>query len=450
MSVDTTPSPTERQPALPGVKRSWWGRLVESQTAIDFVGRRWVGITISGILIVLTVISMFTRGLNLGIDFEGGISWDVPADSGFSIDDAEDLLTANDLSPEGARIQERSSESGTFVKVQISDQPAEVGASMRQVFAEAAGVDADEVNVNLVSSTWGEEITEKALRALVIFLALVALFIAFRFEWRMAVAAIVAMLHDVLISVGIYSIFQFLITPATVIAFLTILGYSLYDTVVVFDRIRENEAKVGSKRPLYADIVNVSMNQVLMRSLNTSFAAIVPVLSLLVVGSWIMGQTALSEFAVALLIGMLTGAYSSILIAVPIVFWLKQTDANWKSKSKDWATGEELPRDGDGRRRRDAARSLPRPRHGRARSGGRHRRRRGRHQTVTGDPCRHRRRRALARSPAAQEDSPLTLRARSVTSSYGRRRDVDPGSHQGDSRLSQAEHHLPGHHAPAG
>jgi preprotein translocase subunit SecF len=333
---------TSRDARLPGVERSWWGRLVESQTAIDFVGRRWVGITISAILIVLTVISLFTRGLNLGIDFEGGVSWDVPAANGFDAGDAEELLGDNGLSAEGARIQERSSESGTFVKVQISDQPAEVGEAMRQVFAEAAGVSTDDVNVNLVSSTWGEEITEKAVRALVIFLALVAIFIALRFEWRMAIASIVAMLHDVVISVGIYSMFQFLVTPATVIAFLTILGYSLYDTVVVFDRVRENEGKVGSKRPLYADIVNVSMNQVLMRSLNTTFSSIVPVLSLLIVGSWIMGQTALSEFAVALLIGMLTGAYSSILIAVPLLYWLKQSDPNWRSSSKDWATGEEL------------------------------------------------------------------------------------------------------------
>jgi preprotein translocase subunit SecF len=346
MSDSTTP--TAERPdstagrAVPGVKRSAWGRLVESQTAIDFVGRRWVGITISLILILLTVISLWTRGLNLGIDFEGGVSWDVPAENGFTAEDAEDVLADNDLSAEGARIQERSSDAGTFIKVQIGDQPAEVGEALRQEFADAAGVDVDTVNVNLVSSTWGEEITEKAIRALVIFLSLVALFIAFRFEWRMAIAAILAMVHDVVISVGIYSIFQFVVTPATVIAFLTILGYSLYDTVVVFDRIRENEARVGSKRPLYADIVNVSMNQVLMRSLNTSFSAIIPVLSLLVIGAWIMGQSTLTEFAVALLIGMLTGAYSSILVAVPILFWLKQTDAGWKSKSTAWATGEEL------------------------------------------------------------------------------------------------------------
>jgi preprotein translocase subunit SecF len=344
---DSTTQTAERPDPTPGratqaVKRSAWGRLVESQTAIDFVGRRWVGITISLILILLTVISLWTRGLNLGIDFEGGVSWDVPAENGFTAEDAEDVLADNDLSAEGARIQERSSDAGTFIKVQVGDQPGEIGEALRQEFADAAGVDVDTVNVNLVSSTWGEEITEKAIRALVIFLSLVALFIAFRFEWRMAIAAILAMVHDVVISVGIYSIFQFVVTPATVIAFLTILGYSLYDTVVVFDRIRENEARVGSKRPLYADIVNVSMNQVLMRSLNTSFSAIIPVMSLLVIGAWIMGQSTLTEFAVALLIGMLTGAYSSILVAVPILFWLKQTDATWKSKSTAWATGEEL------------------------------------------------------------------------------------------------------------
>jgi preprotein translocase subunit SecF len=337
---------TERrpEPRAPGVERSAWGRLVEAQTAVDFVGRRKIGLIISAVLLVISVASLFTRELNLGIDFEGGVSWDVPADNGFSSEDAEAVLTDNGLEVEGARIQERRSESGEFVKVQVGDQPAEVGEQLRAAFAEAADVPIDDVNVNLVSSTWGEQITEKAIRALVIFLALVALFIAIRFEWRMALAAILAMIHDVLISVGIYSLLQWVVTPATVIAFLTILGYSLYDTIVVFDRIRENEAKVGVKRPPYADVVNVSMNQVLMRSLNTSMAAIVPVLSLLLIGSGLLGQATLSEFALALLIGMITGAYSSIFIAVPLVYSLKQRDPKWANTSGDAerAVGEEL------------------------------------------------------------------------------------------------------------
>jgi preprotein translocase subunit SecF len=323
------------------VERTAWGRLVESQTAIDFVGRRKIGLIASAVLILISLLALVTRDLNLGIDFEGGVSWDVPAEN-FTIGDAEDVLSANDLSTEGARIQQRGGESGDFIKVQVGDQPAEVGEELRAAFAEAAQVAPDEINISLVSSSWGSEITDKAIRALVIFLALVALFIAIRFEWRMALAAILAMLHDVLISVGIYSLFQFLVTPSTVIAFLTILGYSLYDTIVVFDRIRENEGRVGSRKPLYADVVNVSINQVLMRSLNTSLSAVVPVLSLLLIGAGLLGQGTLAEFALALLIGMLTGAYSSIFLAVPLVYWLKQTDPKWKSKSTDRAVGEDL------------------------------------------------------------------------------------------------------------
>jgi preprotein translocase subunit SecF len=333
----TEPAP----PPVAGVRKSRWGRLVDSQTAIDFVGARKWGFLLSAVLIIATVISLFTQGLNLGIDFEGGISWDVPA-ANFSIDDAHQVLEDNGLSAEGARIQERQSEATDFIKVQVADQPEEVGTALRDKFAEAAGVDADEVNVNLVSSSWGSEITEKAIRALVIFLALVAVFISIRFEWRMAIASILAMVHDVVVSVGIYSIFQFLVTPSTVIAFLTILGYSLYDTIVVFDRIRENEARFLSLKPPYDDVINVSMNQVLMRSIMTTFASVIPVLSMLVVGAWIMGQTTLEEFGLALLIGLITGAYSSLFIAAPLLGYLKKTDANWKTRTGPRATGEKL------------------------------------------------------------------------------------------------------------
>jgi preprotein translocase subunit SecF len=326
----------------PTIANSGLGRLFEGQTAIDFVGRRKIGVAISATLLVATVISLFAQGLNLGIDFEGGISWDVPAANGFTVDDASEILTENGLSTEGARLQQRSSESGDFIKVQVGDQPEEVGAELRQAFADAAGVPIDDVNVNLVSSSWGSEITSKALRALLIFLAVVAVFISLRFEWRMAVAAIVAMVHDVLISVGIYSIFQFIVTPPTVIAFLTILGYSLYDTIVVFDRVKENEARFAAQRPPYEDVLNVSMNQVLMRSLNTSFSSVVPVISLLFIGAGVMGQTTLAEFALALLIGMLTGAYSSIFVAAPLLGILKRSDKNWASRKIDRAVGEVL------------------------------------------------------------------------------------------------------------
>jgi len=334
---------TESKPPghVAGVRKTRWGRLVDSQTAIDFIGARKWGFLLSAVVIIATLISLGTQGLNLGIDFEGGISWDVPAQN-FTVNDAEQVLTDNGLSTQGARIQERQSQATDFIKVQIADQPESVGTEMKAKFAEAAGVSPDEVNVNLVSSSWGSEITSKALRALVIFLALVAVFISIRFEWRMAIAAILAMLHDVIVSVGIYSIFQFLVTPPTVIAFLTILGYSLYDTIVVFDRIRENETRFLAQKPSYEDVINVSMNQVLMRSIMTTFSSVIPVLSMLVVGAWIMGQTTLEEFGLALLIGLITGAYSSLFIAAPLLGYMKKTDANWRTRTGPHATGEAL------------------------------------------------------------------------------------------------------------
>ena len=186
-------------------------------------------------------------------------------------------------------------------------------------------------SVNAVSASWGSEITKKAVRALVFFFIAIALYISIRFEWRMAVGAILAVVHDVFISVGIYSVFGFQVTPETVVAFLTILGFSLYDTIVVFDKVHENTKRLTGGRRTYADIVNLSMNQTLMRSLNTSLAAVLPVLSLLVVGSWIMGAVALQDFAVALLVGLITGSYSSIFVATPILAVLKEREPKWRA-----------------------------------------------------------------------------------------------------------------------
>src|SRR5262245_56222303 len=220
-------------------------------------------------------------------------------------------------------MEERDSTQGDLVKVQIKEIPADVRVSLQEAFAEVAGVDPADVSVAAVSSSWGEQITRKAVIALVVFLLLFSVVIAIRFEWRMAIAAIIAMIHDVVIAAGIYSVFGFTVTPPTVIAFLTILGYSLYDTIVVFDRVKENERRVLAAGLTPADLVNVSTNQVLMRSLNTSLSALLPVMSLLVVGAWLLGQVTLLEFALALLVGMLTGAYSSIFIATPVFGILK-------------------------------------------------------------------------------------------------------------------------------
>jgi preprotein translocase subunit SecF len=323
------------------VARTTLGRLYRGQTAIDFHGHRRIGFLISALLIVATVVSLATRALNLGIDFEGGVVWDVPGAT-FTIDDAEGVLEANGLDVAEARIQVRTSESGEVVKIQVSELSLEQQEVIRADLAAAAGVPVEDVSSSSVSSSWGRDVTDQAIRALAVFLVLVAIFISIRFEWRMAIAALVAMVHDVVIAVGIYSLLGFLVTPATVIAFLTILGYSLYDTIVVFDRVRENEAKFAAHKTPYADVVNTSMNQVLMRSINTSLSSIIPVLSLLIVGAGIMGATTLSEFALALLVGMLTGVYSSIYIATPLLAVIKERMSDWSTPASERARGEDL------------------------------------------------------------------------------------------------------------
>jgi preprotein translocase subunit SecF len=305
-----------------------WHRLYHGETTFDFVGKRRIGFLISGILLAVSAVSLLTRDLNLGIDFEGGVAWEFPVQGDFDTDAAGDILSANGLNPDDAKIQTLGSGGDERIRVQVAPQPQEVQQQVRQAFAEGAGLaDVEQVGVTSVGPTWGDEITRKALRALVFFFIAIALYITLRFEWRMALGALAAVVHDVGITVGIYSIFGFEVSPATVVAFLTILGYSLYDTIVVFDKVHENARRyVPSGRVTYSDVVNLSMNQVLMRSLNTTIAALLPVLSLLIVGSMILGAVAIQDFALALFVGLLTGAYSSIYIATPILAALKERE----------------------------------------------------------------------------------------------------------------------------
>jgi preprotein translocase subunit SecF len=321
-TVDTTTEAGGSRAHVRPIGATRWRRLILGQTAIDFWGRRRLWMTISLVLLAISAVSLWQRGLELGIDFEGGVAWDVPADQ-LSVDDARGVLEDAGIPADQAKIQERTSDSGNIIKVQVGDQPEAVRVELQEAFATAAGVQPADVSVASVSATWGEEITRKALLALIVFLFLIAIYISFRFEWRMAVTALLAMLHDVAISVGIYSVFGFDVTPATVVAFLTVLGYSLYDSIVVFDRIRDNEKRVAAAGLTAGDLINISMNQVLLRSINTTLASSLPVLSLLLIGAGLFGQVTLREFAIALLVGMLTGAYSSLFVASPMLGWLK-------------------------------------------------------------------------------------------------------------------------------
>jgi preprotein translocase subunit SecF len=233
------------------------------------------------------------------------------------------------IGQEGARVQIRTERDETeTVVVQTEALDVADRDELVETVATVAGVDANDTSVAAVGPTFGSEITRRAIEALVIFLVVVALFITWRFEWKMAVAALAALFHDLIITAGIYSIIGFEVTPATVIAILTILGYSLYDTVVVFDKITENVHELGS-RHTFTEIANLSMNQVLMRSLNTSATSLLPIGSLLLVGSYLLGAATLREFALALFIGIAAGTYSSIFVATPLL-------TEWKEREPEW------------------------------------------------------------------------------------------------------------------
>src|SRR5206468_6540610 len=218
------------------------------------------------------------------------------------------------------------------VRVQSKDiKPNEEGA-VTDALAKYGGVQRTDVSVSTVGPTFGDQVRNNAVKALIVFFVLIAIYLSIRFEIKMAAAAIVAVVHDIIVTVGVYAVTGFEVTPATVVAFLTILGFSLYDTVVVFDKVKDNQARLGTVRgDTYSTMVNRSLNQVLMRSINTSIVALLPVASLLFVGTYVFGGLALRDFALALFVGLLTGAYSSIFVATPILAWLKERQPRYRA-----------------------------------------------------------------------------------------------------------------------
>ncbi len=299
-------------------------RLYHGETAFDFAGRARIWFIASGVVIAAGLISLLTQGLNYGIDFKGGTSWEVKA-PGVSVAEARDQLRPFGMGD--AKIQIAG---GDTVRVQSDTRAPEEQQRITEAMAQMGGVDTSQVSVNDVGPSWGKDVTKKARTALIAFFVLISAYIWLRFEWKMAVAALAAVVHDIFVTVGVYSISRFEVTPATVVAFLTILGYSLYDTIVVFDKVEENSKGLSATgRLTYTDTVNLSMNQVLMRSLNTSLVAILPILSILLIGAGVLGATTLKDFGLALLIGLLTGAYSSIFIAAPILAIVKEREPRY-------------------------------------------------------------------------------------------------------------------------
>jgi preprotein translocase subunit SecF len=308
-------------------------RLFRGETSFDFVGRWRQWFAISAVIILVGLISLSTRGLNFSIDFRGGTVWEVPSNAsvahvrsvvgnavpGFDQSTIE-ILTNTETHQRTVKVEAAAKFTGDTAQVQ----------KITDALAKMAGVSPNDVQLNDIGPSWGANITDKAIKAVIVFLIVVSGYIWLRFEGKMAVAALVALIHDILITIGIYSLSGFQVSPDTVIAFLTVLGYSLYDTIVVFDRIQENTRGLASTNRLtYSDTVNLSVNQVLARSLNTSLVAILPILSILVVGAWILGASALQDFGLALFIGLTTGAYSSLFIASPVLALLKEREPRY-------------------------------------------------------------------------------------------------------------------------
>jgi preprotein translocase subunit SecF len=224
--------------------------------------------------------------------------------------------------------------SGRDATVTVTKLPANPVTEVAAKLAKYTGTELNNVDITTVGPTWGREVSEKAVKALIIFFLLLAVYLSIRFEWKMAASAIVAVVHDIVFTLGVYALLQFQVTPATVTAFLTILGFSLYDTVVVFDKVSEYQrSMVSTGRSTYGEMVNKALNAVLMRSLSTSLVALMPVLSLLIVGTWILGATALEDFALALAVGLFIGSYSSIFVAAPLLAWWKEREPQYKALS---------------------------------------------------------------------------------------------------------------------
>lgn len=304
------------------------GRLRGGGFAFRFVGRARLWFTISGLVLLVSVGSIALRGFNAGIDFTGGTALEVQARAAdVSVRDVRRAIAA--VGVEEATIQEVGD--GGFL-VQMAHLAVDEQRVAVEALAEVTEVDVDEVNVTDVGPKWGQQITNQAVRALLIFLVVAVLYISIRLEPKMAGAAMVALVHDLLVTAGIYSLTGFVVTPASVIAFLTVLGYSLYDTVVIFDRVKERTATLSASGSVtYAQGVDEAVNQVLVRSLNTSITSLLPVGSLLFVGSFLLGAQTLRELALALFIGLSAGTYSSVFVATPVV-------ALWKEREDRWST----------------------------------------------------------------------------------------------------------------
>src|SRR5579864_8556812 len=309
------------------------GRLYRGEVSYDFVGRKRRWYTISGAILLISIVALFVHGLDFSVDFKGGAVFQFPASASQTATTVGDAVTHAGVS--GAVVQSLSGLHGKEWQVQTkaltSGQTLQVESSLESQL----GVSGSKISTTFVGPSWGSTITAKAIQALISFLIVIVLYLSIAFEWKMAVAAFVALIHDLVIATGVYALTGFQVSPATVIGLLTILGYSLYDTVVVFDKVRENTAGLlGGARSTYSQAANLALNQTLVRSINTSLIALLPVAAILFVGGGLLGAGELKDLALVLFVGMLSGTSSSIFIATPVLADLKEREPQYKALAK--------------------------------------------------------------------------------------------------------------------
>ncbi len=307
-------------------------RLAAGEANIDFVGKIRTWMMISAIVIGLSLVGMFVRKLNFGLSFKGGTSIRAALQTNASVPDIRSAVV--EAGAESPEVQIAKSPTGDReVLIQMKRVPPDrLEKVLNAVVALADLSSRDDVNVEDVGPKWGRQVSNKAWQGLIVFLVLVVAYISLRFELKMAAAAIGALFHDLISTAGIYALVGFEVSPATVVALLTILGYSLYDTVVVFDKIRENaEGLATTGRTTYGDMVNRSINEVFMRSINTSLTSLIPVGALLASGTFLVGAQQLNDLALAMLVGILVSTYSSIFFAAPILAVWKEREPRYRA-----------------------------------------------------------------------------------------------------------------------
>jgi preprotein translocase subunit SecF len=306
------------------------GRLYRGDVSINFVGRQRLWYAISGLILLVSVVSLLTRGLNFNEQFTGGSNFQFPETS--STTQGAISRVVESAGGGAATVQHVSGGlAHSAWVVQTKSLSPSVSEQVTSALEKAFGINANDMSVSFVGATWGSTITSKAAEALIIFLIVIVIYLSIAFEWKMAVAAFVALIHDIVITTGVYSLAGFQVAPASVIGLLTILGYSLYDTVVVFDKVRENTAGLlTSQRSTYSQAANLALNQTLVRSINTSLTALLPVASILFIGGALLGAGTLNDLSLVLFVGMLSGTYSSIFIATPVLADLKEREPQYK------------------------------------------------------------------------------------------------------------------------